>query len=243
MGSIEGRVFYLIFELAEGDVRCQIDSTTAQDVYWCLIVLKDVSLGLWQVHRELIAHQDVKPSNVLAYPGQVFKISDFGRASRRGQPSGTTSIQSPAIRDTLHPSCCMATPIPSLGRAASVVISTCWAIWRRSFSGVNMTASLLSELAPEQHPQHWNATYSDALPYLQDAFGHVLEGLAPRVDPIVRSEVIEVVRELCNPDLSKRGHPRGIGRQDQYSLERYVSRFNLLAQGLPFRLKRLEGRT
>ena len=244
MGSIEGRVFYLIFELAEGDVRCQIDSTTAQDVYWCLIVLKDVSLGLWQVHRELIAHQDVKPSNVLAYPGQVFKISDFGRASRRGQPVWYDEHPIAGDQGYAPPELLYGYTHSEFGpRRVGCDLYMLGNLAAFLFSGVNMTASLLSELAPEQHPQHWNATYSDALPYLQDAFGHVLEGLAPRVDPIVRSEVIEVVRELCNPDLSKRGHPRGIGRQDQYSLERYVSRFNLLAQGLPFRLKRLEGRT
>jgi serine/threonine protein kinase len=84
MQPMEGRVFYLIFEMAEGDVRVQMNVTTKFDAVWCMRALKDISLGLWQVHKEMIAHQDAKPSNVLTYPGPTFKIADFGRASRRG---------------------------------------------------------------------------------------------------------------------------------------------------------------
>ena len=58
MGTMEGRVYYLIFERAEGDVRCQMDSSTSFDALWCMKALRDVSLGLWQLHREMIAHQD-----------------------------------------------------------------------------------------------------------------------------------------------------------------------------------------
>lgn len=47
--------------------------------------IKDVTHGLHQIHKEMIAHQDTKPSNVLAYGDRGFKIADFGRSSRRGQ--------------------------------------------------------------------------------------------------------------------------------------------------------------
>ena len=67
-GSMAGRVYYLLFEKAEGDIRCQMDASDAFDSVWCIRALRQVCLGLWQVHRELIAHQDVKPSNVLCYP-------------------------------------------------------------------------------------------------------------------------------------------------------------------------------
>jgi serine/threonine protein kinase len=63
MPRSEGTVYYLIFELADSDVRRQVDVKLRLDPIWCLKVMDDVTLGLWQVHREAIAHQDTKPSN------------------------------------------------------------------------------------------------------------------------------------------------------------------------------------
>jgi eukaryotic-like serine/threonine-protein kinase len=56
---ISGRVFFLVFELADGDVRSQVDRSNRFDVVWSTRALKDVCLGLWQVHRQMIAHQTV----------------------------------------------------------------------------------------------------------------------------------------------------------------------------------------
>jgi eukaryotic-like serine/threonine-protein kinase len=62
-----GTVYYLIFELAESDVRKQVDLSLRLDCLTCLKIMDDVTLGLMQIHREAIAHQDLKPSNVLLY--------------------------------------------------------------------------------------------------------------------------------------------------------------------------------
>jgi serine/threonine protein kinase len=85
LDPMRGSVFYLIFELANGDVRQQVNSTKKLELVWKLRALKDVSLGLWQVHSEQIAHQDTKPSNVLLYNDERFRLSDFGRSSWRGR--------------------------------------------------------------------------------------------------------------------------------------------------------------
>lgn len=81
---MEGRVYYLIFESALGDVRSQIDEDAALDAYWCLRALGHTNLGLWQLHRHLIAHQDLKPSNILLYPDDTFRVADLGRSSQQG---------------------------------------------------------------------------------------------------------------------------------------------------------------
>jgi eukaryotic-like serine/threonine-protein kinase len=85
MPRSEGTVYYLIFELANSDMRRQVDTDSRLDAIWSLRVMNDVTLGLWQVHREAIAHQDVKPSNVLIYDGKPCRLADFGRASRKGR--------------------------------------------------------------------------------------------------------------------------------------------------------------
>lgn len=237
MGPIEGRVFYLIFEMAECDVRVQMDTTTQLDTLRCMNALKDVTLGLYQVHNELIAHQDTKPSNVLAYR-DTFKIADFGRSSRRGQPTrhddftiaGDPVYAPPELLyGFTHPDFAprrMGCDLYMLGNLAGFL-----------FSGVNITASLLQELDPEHHPRNWGGTYREVVPYLQNAFTTVLTKIAPLIDEIVREEVLLLIREQCNPDLERRGHTKGLGHSSQYSLQRHLSYLDLTIKRLAIRLR------
>jgi serine/threonine protein kinase len=102
MSAQEGTVYFLIFELADGDVRQQVDVKKRLDCIWCLKILDDVTLGLWQIHKEAIAHQDVKPSNVLIYKNRDCRVGDFGRSSRRGRQIWVDDLLYPAIRRMLH---------------------------------------------------------------------------------------------------------------------------------------------
>jgi len=77
-------VEYLIFELAQCDVRRQMDSARRLELAWSLRALHHIATGLHQLHRQGIAHQDLKPSNVLVFQSDVNKIGDLGRAACRG---------------------------------------------------------------------------------------------------------------------------------------------------------------
>jgi eukaryotic-like serine/threonine-protein kinase len=88
MSPTEGTVYYLIFEMAAGDVRRQMDTTMRLDCLWSLRVLDDVVLGLWQAHRQGVAHQDGKPSNVLLYSDDVARVADFEGHPGKGKLSG-----------------------------------------------------------------------------------------------------------------------------------------------------------
>ena len=234
LGQIEGRVFYLIFEMAEGDVRCQLDATNKFDPLWCMRALKDVSLGLWQIHQEMIAHQDVKLSNVLGFPDSGFKVSDFGRSSRRGYSvwydantiAGDQTYAPPELMyGHLHSDFTprrIGCDLYMLGNLAAFL-----------FSGVNITSALLSKLDKQYHPHNWAGVYGDVLPYLQEAFTVVLEEQRNSIEEdLIQDEAISLIKELCNPDLSLRGHPKGIGTHDQYSLQRYVTRLDLVSKRL-----------
>jgi eukaryotic-like serine/threonine-protein kinase len=237
LSQMEGRVFYMIFEMATGDVRIQMDTSKRMDVLWCMRALRDVCLGLFQVHREMIAHQDAKPSNVLTYRNGSFKVADFGRSSRRGHFARHDSL--PVAGDMtytppellygyLHPDFAprrIGCDLYMLGNLATFL-----------FSGVNVTALLLSHLDSQHHPKNWGGTYEQVLPYVRSAFTKVLDDLRPLVDEIVRDDVMRLVAELCDPDLALRGHPKGVGRPDQYSLERYVSQLDLSARRLAIKL-------
>lgn len=71
---------YLIFGLADGDLRTFHRYNGASDVITNLSILKEAANGLGELHRLAIAHQDLKPSNVLVFRGNSSKIADLGRS-------------------------------------------------------------------------------------------------------------------------------------------------------------------
>ena len=237
LSQMEGRVFYMIFEKADGDVRIQMDMSKRCDALWCMLALKDTALGLHQVHKEMIAHQDTKPSNVLVYGPRTFKIADFGRSSRKGMTANHDNFNVAGDRTYAPPELLyghlhadfiprrMGCDLYMLGNLAAFL-----------FSGANVTVQLFGHLDSQHHPANWTGTYEEVLPYVQHAFSKVLGDLKPTVDEIVRDEVVAFVECLCEPDLSRRGHPRGVGHQTQYSLQRYVSHLDLVATRVTRRL-------
>src|SRR4029078_6903029 len=72
---------YLIVELADGDIRSHLDTQAVLDAVFVMKMLHHVAIGLKQLHTANIAHQDLKPSNVLVFRKQMEgKICDLGRA-------------------------------------------------------------------------------------------------------------------------------------------------------------------
>jgi serine/threonine protein kinase len=229
LGPIEGRVYYLIFELADGDVRVQMDISTACGTLWCLQALRDVTLGLHQVHKEAIAHQDVKPSNVLTYEKDFFKVADFGRSSRRGYVAPHDTMHGPGDKTYAPPELLYGYTAPDFAaRRLGCDLYMLGNLAAFLFTGVNVTALMIGKLDRAHHHTQWGGTYHDALPYLQNAWSQSLAELQALIAEEVRPQLIAMVAELCNPDLSKRGHPRGLGSVNQYLLERYVSQLDLL---------------
>lgn len=62
---------YVIFELAAGDIRTQMDLQSSISPAWALHTLHQISVGLRQLHGAGIAHQDLKPSNILVWKSVV----------------------------------------------------------------------------------------------------------------------------------------------------------------------------
>ena len=92
-------VCYIIFELADGDVRQQLSKLTAFNLAWTLRTLHHISVGLSQLHTHGIAHQDLKPSNVLFFDTFGAKIGDLGCADTADQPSQSPRGKLPIAGD------------------------------------------------------------------------------------------------------------------------------------------------
>ncbi|MGO9109587.1 MAG: protein kinase domain-containing protein [Thermoguttaceae bacterium] len=225
------KVDFLIFELATGDVRSHLDMQAALDVVFIMRTLHHVATGLEQLHRADIAHQDLKPSNVLVFgKTEGSKICDLGRAWDKNMPgpfdalkiAGDRAYAPPELMygeiSTDHRSRRFGYDMYHLG---SLIVFL--------FARVHNTALIVGNLDPMHRPAFWGGSYSEVLPFLQAASEVALDQFASHVPEFLRADMRQVVAELCNPDPMRRGHPlnRGV---NQFSLQRYISLFDMLTQ-------------
>ena len=170
MNTMEGRVYYLLFEKADGDIRCQMDESDAMDSVWCMRALRHVCLGLWQIHRELIAHQDIKPSNILCYGSEDFRVADFGRSSRRGHGVWYDAAKIPGDRTYAPPELLYGYTHPDfVPRRIGSDLYMFGNLAAFLFTGVNVTEALMAQLDPQHHFRQWGSNYAAVVPYLQEA--------------------------------------------------------------------------
>lgn len=238
--SLLGPVPYFIFDMASGDVRAGLATLGPKaDVAWKLRSLHQVTVGLEQMHRRFLAHQDVKPANILVFTDGC-RVGDLGRVSERGvacphdgeASAGESLYSPPEIRygylapewETRRFGC-------DLYLLGSMVVYL--------FTQLTVNVLLYQDLEESFHWLHWGGDYKTVVPYLQDGFVTALEEFQRHIpDAALASELRTVVAELCNPDVDLRGLPpvRRRGRS-RFSLEQYISKFNLLARHAELRLK------
>ena len=231
--GVFGTVNYLIFEPADGDVRTHLAFVARLEVAWILRCLHHIATGLYQLHSSSVAHQDLKPSNVLVFGRTQSKIADLGSASVKDMIcprdehvfAGDSTYAPPELlyghRDTQWSRRRQGCDVYHLG---SMIVFF--------FCGVGMTAMILGHMPAEHHHRKWRGTYPEILPEVRDAFGLALKEFESQVPgENLKKALMEAVSQLCDPDPQYRGHPLNrAGASNQYSLERYVSLFNLLSQ-------------
>jgi serine/threonine protein kinase len=231
---------YLIFDLADGDVRSQIAYANKLDFTWKLKSLHDIAVGLKQLHQIEVSHQDVKPSNVLLF-GTQSKIGDLGRSLCKTLQSpyegriftGDLNYVPPEIMygyyDNDWHRRVYATDSYLLG---SMVVFY--------FSGITMSALLVKNLQPNFRVENWRGELDQIKPYLVDAFARALKEFASCfTEAYYRDELVKVVEQLCYPLPDKRGHKKTIQQVgSNFNLERFVSIFDRLHHRAEYELKR-----
>lgn len=228
-------VDYLIFELADSDIRAHLDAMTNADAVFTLRTLHHVATGLKQLHGAKMAHQDLKPSNVLVFGKEVgSKLGDMGRGwcsevsgpydnmPFAGDPSYAPIdiVYGAPYPDPVHRR--FGTDMYHLGNLIAFL-----------FSRTHINGLLARHVELSHRPRAWAGTYVDVLPYLQVAFEKALDDIEAHVPTSIWPEIRGAIWECCQPDTSRRGHP--LNRHEganPFSFERYLSLFDLLAYRL-----------
>ena len=85
--GVKEPVFYIFFDLAECDVRVQIDQRTRFDIFWVYGALHDLAVAIQQLHQGKVTHNDIKPPNFLVFmhdlnfKERIQRLADLGCAT------------------------------------------------------------------------------------------------------------------------------------------------------------------
>lgn len=237
---------YLIFEMSDGDVRSQMNFSKDVEITWKLQSLHNVAVGIKQLHSVNIAHQDLKPSNILLYDdGVVSKVGDLGR-------SLCSEIEAPHENGGDFPGDLNYAPPEFLYR----YIDPDWNFRVRStdmylfgslivfyFSGANMTALIGKNLDPQFKWTKWRGTFKEVHDYLVDAFYKALKEFKYSInDNELSIELSSIIEYCCFPIPDQRGHPKAIWQNgsrnpSQFDFQRLISKFDLLYRKAEYKFK------
>lgn len=227
---------YLIFELADGDIRAFQARSSGFDCAWAFRVMHHVLLGIGQLHQAHAAHQDLKPSNVLTQnDGTEMKLGDLGRADRRGLETPWSQLPVPGDQTYAPPEQQYGAFTRSWEERRAADLYLAGSLGVQLFLGNCMSALLQDSLIEQCRLQQWTGLYEEVLPFLRDAHSRVALELQMNVaartsDETISRQFATAVAQMTDPDPLERGHPRNrSARTSSYSVERYVSLMNLLS--------------
>jgi serine/threonine protein kinase len=233
-------LFYLILELADSDLREQTEINKRLDLAFQMRTLHRTAVGLKQLHWAGIAHQDIKPSNILTFKSGETKLGDLGHAwdksaPRPGEDEIIAGDHTYAPLEQLYGY--RPTNWAERRLAADLYHLGCLAVFL--LTGVSATTCIKGHLIPEHQWDNWTGTYEDVLPFVREATEAVIEETSECIPDEHREELIGCIRHLLEPEPILRNHPRnreGLG--GLYGLERFISRFDLIAKKAEFSLKK-----
>ena len=207
---------FIVFELAEGNIRAQAVRAKLTTPTQSMRLFHQVVAGARQLHGREIAHQDIKPSNVLVFGNKDAKLGDLGRAIRKGRPTAHDH-GFPGDPRYAPPECLFGFSHSEFTvRRLSSDLFLLGSVGTFILTGAPFSATLVAELPSALHPSRWHGTYAQALPHVRLAFDQAMrrleDGLRQQM-PLFDSEgyredLMALFRWLMDPDPELRGHPR-----------------------------------
>jgi serine/threonine protein kinase len=233
------RVDYLILEWAEeGDVRNALHEQKVT-LEWKIRSLHQLALGLNELHKLSIAHQDVKPSNLVRVSNIKTKISDFGSAV-----SVITQVSElpPHLSKNYCGSWEYAPPELLYGalddspviRRIGCDLYLLGSMIAFYFTNMSMTSLIRLNLNDSLSWTHYSnyGNYKTIQSYVILSFEKALNDIGAKIESdYLREKLLLMLRYLCNPDPHERGHKKNISELgSNYNLERFITMFDLLAR-------------
>lgn len=230
------KVYYLIFEFADGgDIRRELKFDNGKLDSWKMNVLHQISIALTQLHPVGIAHQDLKPSNVLAFKEQKkYKLTDLGRSNSKNHTAPTDAIPFPGDLNYSPPEYFYQFIPPEhqdrrVGSDAYLLGSML------SFLYIGLGALSLTKvfIESEYWYDQWTGSYQFVLPFLVDAHSKATQELSKHlVGNKFQEQLSQIYFQLCHPDPSIRGNPKTRAIGNRVGLERYVTEFDRYSKDL-----------
>lgn len=222
---------YLIFELAEGDIRSH-DAAQVFNLSWRLRIFHGVACALQQLHTAEIAHQDLKPSNIVIFERDYAKLTDLGRATRLGDPGAFASDRHAGDRNYI--------PFELLynhftrdsweERRLGADFFMLGCILTFLLTEANFLVLVFSRLPKPFWPHNWKGSYEEVTPYIQHAVGEAFQELDICLPEPILSEAKPWILRLCHPDLKQRGFPQKCISENRWSSDadkHYLRQFDL----------------
>jgi hypothetical protein len=181
----------------------------------------------------------LKPSNVLFFEAFGAKVGDLGCADTLDRPSqsprGHLAIAgdpSYAPPELWYSELSLDWKLRRLGCDVYLLGSLVVFFFT---GGASMTALWQSKLHQTHLPLSWTLDYRSALPYVRDAFERALDHIKSSLPAEVQTDIVRIIRYLCEPDPKLRGHPKNESGS-QFDLQRVVSEFDVLATKAEYEL-------
>lgn len=235
-GDSHNRVPYLVLELAErGDIRSWVTKSALDETSNKFSHLRDVVTGMQQLHQAQVAHQDIKPSNVMVFEKDGAKLGDLGRATWNGTKSwhdhGVAGDLGYAPPEQLY-----AYELKEwIDRRARCDLYQFGSLMTFLFTGVTLNSFLMERIPSDVLPSVWGGqgqSYLQALPYWTEAFNSTLIMLEEQEFPgWAAPKMIELLKKCSNPEYSKRGAAKSAQNFSvNLGLNRIVSTLDLLSK-------------
>lgn len=220
---------FFVFELADGDIRESIDVSRSVTDQWKFRVLHQTTLALLQLHKEQIAHQDLKPSNVLQFGKDILKLGDLGSASHRGKASPRDGLA--VVGASMY------APFELryeyfredwLERRLGIDVFHLGCLVVFAFANVCFPEYVIDKLDEPFKPQVWGGSYDEVAVFIESAMIDSIVELEGAFPDEFKQDLINIVLDLCHPNPAERGRTNLKRQTNVLWLERYASTFDLL---------------
>lgn len=242
--GIRDLVFFIVFELAKGDLRKFVLNETTEDLVWHLNAIHNLTVAINQLHTTRIYHNDFKPANALVFH-DTEKVGDFGRATSPIFPAVHDMLLCAGDRRFAPPEQLYYIENEASGldphlRATAGDIYNLGSIIHYIITKRSLTPEIVSRMPDDFRPLNGHGgscdSYQSALPYWRQAFYSIMNEFYDELHEdwlsnykFAIDDIRGIVVALCEPDFRKRSDlvdsPVAFSK---YRLDRVITYIDLL---------------